>query len=58
MGQEMMAKIGLGLPDGFLFGFNVRNTLSSVSVGYQDSLAFDQLPVPFFCVATDLTILL
>ena len=54
MGQEMMAKIGLGLPDGFLFGFNVRNTLSSVSVGYQDSLEFDKLPVPFFCVATDM----
>ena len=54
MGQEMMSKIGLGLPDGFLFGFNVRNTLSSVSVGYQDSLAFDQLPVPYFCVATDM----
>jgi len=54
MGQEMMAKIGLGLPDGFLFGFNVRNTLSSVSVGYQDSLEFDRLPVPFYCVATDM----
>ena len=54
MGQEMMAKIGLGLPDGFLYGFNVRNTLSSVSVGYQDSLAFDRLPKPFFCVATDM----
>ena len=54
MGQEMMAKIGMGLPDGFLFGFNVRNTLSSVSVGYQDSLAFDTLPVPFYCVATDM----
>ena len=54
MSQEMMAKIGIGLPDGFLFGYNVRNTLSSVTVGYQDSLAFDQLPVPFFCVATDM----
>ena len=54
MGQEMMAKVGMGLPDGFLFGYNVRNTLSSVSVGYQDSLAFDELPVPFFCVATDM----
>ena len=54
MGQEMLSKIGLGLPDGFLFGFNVRNTLSSVSVGYQDSLAFDELPVPFYCVATDM----
>lgn len=54
MGQEVMNKIGLGLPDGFLFGYNVRNTLSSVSVGYQDSLYFDQLPIPFFCVATDM----
>ena len=54
MSREMMAKIGMGLPDGFLFGYNVRNTLSSVTVGYQDSLAFDELPVPFFCVATDM----
>ena len=54
MSQEMISKIGLGLPDGFLFGYNVRNTLSSVSVGYQDSLAFDQLPVPYFCVSTDM----
>ena len=54
MRQEMMAKVGMGLPDGFLFGYNVRNTLSSVTVGYQDSLEFDKLPVPFFCVATDM----
>ena len=54
MSREMMAKVGMGLPDGFLFGYNVRNTLSSVTVGYQDSLAFDRLPVPFFCVATDM----
>ena len=54
MSQEMMAKVGMGLPDGFLFGYNVRNTLSSVTVGYQDSLAFDELPVPFYCVATDM----
>ena len=54
MGQEMINKIGLGLPDGFLFGYNVRNTLSSVSVGYQDSLSFSEMPIPFFCVATDM----
>ncbi len=54
MSSEMMAKIGLGMPDGFLFGFNVRNTLSSVSVGYQDSLDFSKLPIPFYCVATDM----
>ena len=54
MGHDLVSKAGLGLPDGFLFGFNVRNTLSSVSVGYQDSIAFDQLPIPFFCVATEM----
>ena len=57
MSTEMMSRIGLGLPDGFLYGFNVQNTLSSVSVGYQDSLAFDRLPIPFYCVATDMATL-
>lgn len=54
MSSEMVSKIGLGMPDGFLFGYNVRNTLSSVSVGYQDSLDFATLPIPFYCVATDM----
>ena len=54
MGQEVFNKIGLGLPDGMLFGFNVRNTLSSVSVGYQDSLSFADLPIPFYCVAAEM----
>ena len=54
MASEVSLKLGMGLPDGFLFGYNVRNTLSSVSVGYQDSLAFENLPIPFFCVATDM----
>ena len=54
MGQEALGRIGLGIPDGLLFGFNVRNTLSSVSVGYQDSLSFQDLPIPYFCVATDM----
>lgn len=49
-----MNKIGIGMPDGYLFGLNVRNTLSSVSVGYQDSLSFADLPIPYACVATDL----
>ena len=52
--SESIARMGLGLPDGFLFGLNVRNTLSSVSVGYQDSISFADLPIPFACVATDL----
>ena len=54
MGREALNKIGLGLPDGFLFGYNVRNILSSVSVGYQDSLSFSEMPIPYYCVATDM----
>ena len=52
--QESINKMGLGMPDGFLYGLNVRNMLSSVSVGYQDSLSFAELPIPYACVATDL----
>ena len=54
MMQDAMNKMGIGMPDGFLFGLNVRNTLSSISVGYQDSLSFADLPIPYACVATDL----
>ena len=52
--EESLKKLGIGLPDGYLYGLNVRNTLSSVSVGYQDSLSFSELPVPYACVATDM----
>ena len=41
------------LPSGYADGFNVNNLLSSLTVGYQDSLAFRDLPTPFVCVATD-----
>ena len=51
---ESMAKMGLGMPDGYLYGLNVRNMLSSVSVGYQDDISFADLPIPYACVATDL----
>ena len=52
--SESINRMGLGLPDGYLFGLNVRNMLSSVTVGYQDSISFADLPVPYACVATDL----
>ncbi len=52
--EESLKKLGIGLPDGYLYGLNVRNTLSSVSVGYQDSISFSELPVPYACVATDM----
>jgi NTE family protein len=52
--EQALKKIGIGLPDGYLYGLNVRNMLSSVSVGYQDSLSFAELPIPYTCVATDM----
>ena len=52
--NESISRMGLGMPDGFLYGLNVRNMLSSVTVGYQDSLSFADLPIPYACVATDL----
>ena len=52
--SETISRMGVGLPDGYLYGLNVRNMLSSVSVGYQDSISFADLPIPYVCVATDL----
>ncbi len=42
------------LPAGYISGQNVTNIFSGLSVGYQDSLDFNELPIPFACVATDL----
>ena len=42
------------LPSGYIKGENVYNMIAALSVGYQDSLLFSRLPVPFVCVATDL----
>ncbi len=42
------------LPSGYAYGFNVNNLLSSMSVGYQDSISFAKLPKPFVCVAGDM----
>ena len=42
------------LPAGMVFGQNVGNVFSSLSVGYQDRLKFSDLPIPFVCVATDM----
>lgn len=42
------------LPSGMVYGQNVNNIFSSLSVGYQDETDFYDLPIPFLCVATDL----
>lgn len=42
------------LPSGYVYGLNINNMFSSLTVGYQDSLSFSELPIPFSCVATEL----
>ena len=42
------------LPSGMVEGLNVNYEISSLTVGYSDSLDFFKFPIPFACVATDL----
>ena len=42
------------LPTGVVSGDNLINLFNSLSVGYSDSLDFNELPIPFLCMATNL----
>ncbi len=42
------------LPSGYIYGQNVSNLISSLTIGYQDSIDFKNLPVPFVCIAADM----
>ena len=42
------------LPSGYLYGLNVYNMMSSLSVGYQQNMDFMELPTPYACVATEI----
>ena len=52
--EQHTANIVANLPDGYLYGYNVNNVINSLTVGYQDSMDFTKLPIPYCCVATDL----
>jgi len=41
------------LPGGFIEGSNLLNLFNSLSVGYQDSMDFNDLPIPFACIGSD-----
>lgn len=41
------------LPSSIVGGFSLVNLFNSLSVGYNDSIDFNQLPIPFACVATN-----
>lgn len=42
------------LPKGVVSGDNLINLFNSLSVGYSDSTSFNDLPIPFICVATNM----
>lgn len=42
------------LPDGIVSGDNLLNLFNSMSLGYADSVSFDELPIPFLCIATNM----
>jgi NTE family protein len=41
------------LPTGIVSGDNLINLFNSLSVGYSDPIDFDDLPIPFLCMATN-----
>lgn len=54
-GSELLKNNLLGsLPSGYIYGQNVSNLISSLTIGYQDSTDFQSFPIPFACVATDM----
>lgn len=42
------------LPSGYAYGLNANKMIASRTVGYQQPMEFSELPIPFFCVASDM----
>lgn len=54
-GADFLKKNFLGsLPSGYIYGQNVSNLISSLTIGYQDPMSFQEFPIPFVCVASDM----
>lgn len=52
--QSGVSNLASSLPSGYVYGFNVNNLISSLTVGYQDSISFSKLPIPYYSVAADI----
>ncbi|MDD2595045.1 MAG: patatin-like phospholipase family protein [Bacteroidales bacterium] len=53
--REKKRSFKSSLPGGFISGSNILNLFNCLSVGYQDSMDFNDLPIPYACVASDMT---
>ena len=58
LAEETAAGTGKGLlrnmPSALVAGHNLDQLFTKLSVGYQDNIDFNTLPIPFACVAVDL----
>ncbi|MBR1834914.1 MAG: patatin-like phospholipase family protein [Bacteroidales bacterium] len=52
--EERSFNILSTLPSGVINGASLINLFSRLSVGYNDTMDFHKLPIPFSCVATDI----
>lgn len=52
--EERSFNILSTLPSGVINGASLINLFSQLSIGYNDSMDFRQLPIPFCCMATDI----
>ena len=53
-GLEFGLKNGVAFPEGFNSGHQVGLIFDAISLPYSEMKTFDDLPIPFACVATDL----
>jgi NTE family protein len=53
-GLEFGIKKGIRFPAGFNSGLQVGLILDSIALPYSEMKTFDEMPIPFACVATDL----
>ena len=53
-GLEFGIKQGIRFPEGFNSGHQVGLILDRIALSYSEMKSFDDLPIPFACVATDL----
>ena len=42
------------LPTGIVSGDNLINLFNSLAVGYSDPMSYNELPIPFICIATNM----
>lgn len=52
--DEQSSDIIRSLPSGIIDGNNLINLFNDLSIGYQDSMDFRDLPIPYACVTTDM----